>query len=187
MTTYREAPGGSNASAVGLAFDGSGRQFVAFVDAVSHSVRLITPGKPSVRIGDAPANAARAVVSFGPKRAAAVVAAGLVGDDEPLRMLYRLGNGTWRGDQIGESGSSTPAIVGFSGQRPVIAYRDPEAVTLARPSFAGTYAFETVLKQSAPPSSRVSGSLGAARVLGALGVALVSPKGLLEFSSSPLE
>jgi hypothetical protein len=126
-------------------------------------------------------------VSFGPDSAEAVVAAGLVGDDEPLRMLYRLGNGRWRGDQIGASGSSAPAIVGFSGRRPVIAYRDPAAVTVARPSFAGTYAFETVLKQAAPPSSRVSASLGAARLLGDVGVALVSPKGLLEFSSSPLK
>ncbi len=187
MTTYREAPGGSNASAVGLAFDGSGRPFVAFVDTASHSVRLITPGRPSVRIGDAPAAAARAVVSFGPRRAAAVVASSLVGDNEPLRMLYRIGDGVWRGDQIGESGSSAPAIVAFSGLRPVIAYRDPEAVAVARPSFAGTYAFETVLRQAAPPSSRVSGSLGAARVLDDVGVALVSPRGLLEFSSSPLQ
>jgi hypothetical protein len=187
MTTYRQAPGGSNASSVGLAFDSSGRPFVAFIDATSHSVRLITPGKPSVRIGDAPATAARAVVAFGPNRAVAVVAASLVGDNTPLRMLYRLGDGTWRGDQIGESGSSAPTIVAFSGRRPVIAYRDPDAVAVARPSFAGTYAFETVLKQAAPPSSRVSGSLGAARVLDDVGVALVSPKGLLEFSSSPLQ
>ena len=119
--------------------------------------------------------------------AAAVVASSLVGDNEPLRMLYRLGSGVWRGGQIGESGSSAPQIVAFSGRRPVIAYRDPEAVAVARPSFAGTYAFETVLKQAAPPSSRVSGSLGAARVLDDVGVALVSPKGLLEFSSSPLQ
>ena len=186
MTTYREAPGGSNASSVGLAFDQSGRPFVAFIDPASHSIRLITPGKPSVRIGDAPPAASRAVVAFGPKRAAAVVAASLVGDNEPLHMLYRLGSGVWRGDQIGESGSSAPTIVAFSGRRPVIAYRDPQAVSVARPSFAGTYAFETVLKQASPPSSRVSGSLGAARVFGDVGVALVSPKGLLEFSSSPL-
>jgi hypothetical protein len=186
MTTYRQAPGGANASSVGLAFDASGRPFVAFVDAASHSVRLVTPGKPSVRIGDAPPAAVRAVVAFGPNRAAAVVAASLVGDNTPLRMLYRLGDGSWRGDQIGESGSSAPTIVAFSGRRPVIAYRDPAAVSVARPSFAGTYAFETVLKQAAPPSSRVSGSLGAARVLDDIGVALVSPKGLLEFSSSPL-
>jgi hypothetical protein len=187
MTTYRQAPGGSNASSVGLAFDQSGRPFVAFVDPASHSVRLITPGKPSVRLGDAPAAAARAVLSFGPDHAAAVVAASLVDDNEPLRMLYRLGNGRWRGDQLGESGSSAPTIVAFSGRRPVIAYRDPEAVSVARPSFAGTYAFETVLRQAAPPSSRVSGSLGAARVQGDVGVALVSPKGLLEFSSSVLQ
>jgi hypothetical protein len=187
MTTYRVAPGGSNASSVGLAFDRLGRPYVAFIDAASHSVRLVTPGKPSVRIGDAPPAAARAVVAFGPKRAVAVVASSLVGDNEPLRMLYRLGSGVWRGDQVGESGSSAPQIVGFSGRRPVIAYRDPEAVAVARPSFAGTYAFETVLKQAAPPSSRVSGSLGAARVLDNVGVALVSPKGLLEFSSSPFQ
>jgi hypothetical protein len=186
MTTYREAPGGSNASSVGLAFDPSGRPFVAFIDASSHSVRLITPGKPSVRIGDAPPAASKAVVAFGPKRAAAVVAASLVGDNEPLHMLYRLGSGVWRGDQIGESGSSAPTIVTFAGRRPVIAYRDPQAVSVARPSFAGTYAYETVLKQASPPSSRVSGSLGAALVLDDVGVALVSPKGLLEFSSSPL-
>jgi hypothetical protein len=186
MTTYLQAPGGSNASAVGLAFDHAGTPFIAFVDPASHSVRLITPGKPSVRIGDAPPAAARAVVSFGPNGSAAVVAAGLVGDNEPLRMLYRLSDRRWRGDQIGESGSSAPTIVGFTGRRPVIAYRDPDAVAVARPSFAGTYAFETVLKQAAPPSSRVSGSLGAARLLGDVGVALVSPKGLLEFSSSPL-
>jgi hypothetical protein len=186
MTTYREAPGGSNASSVGLAFDQSGRPFVAFIDPASHSIRLITPGKPSVRIGDAPPAASRAVVAFGPKRAAAVVAASLVGDNEPLHMLYRLATGVWRGDQIGESGSSAPTIVDFSGRRPVIAYRDPQAVSVARPSFAGTYGFETVLKQASPPSSRVSGSLGAARVLDDVGVALVSPKGLLEFSSSPL-
>jgi hypothetical protein len=186
MTTYREAPGGSNASSVGLAFDQSGRPFVAFIDPASHSIRLITPGKPSVRIGDAPPAASRAVVAFGPRRAAAVVAASLVGDNEPLHMLYRLGSGVWRGTQIGESGSSAPTIVDFSGRRPVIAYRDPQAVSVARPSFAGTYGFETVLRQASPPSSRVSGSLGAARVFGDVGVALVSPKGLLEFASSPL-
>jgi hypothetical protein len=44
-----------------------------------------------------------------------------------------------------------------------------------------------VLKQAAPPSSRVSGSLGAARVLDDVGVALVSPKGLLEFAWGPLQ
>jgi hypothetical protein len=187
MTTYHEAPGGSNASSVGLAFDHTGRPFVAFVDSASHSIRLITPGKPSVRIGDAPPAAVKAVVSFGPNRAASVVAASLVGDNQPLRMMYRLHDGRWRGDQIGESGSSAPSIVSFSGLRPVIAYRDPEAVTLAEPSFGGTYAYETVLKQAAPPSSRVSGSLGAALVLDDVGVALVSPKGLLEFSSSPLQ
>jgi hypothetical protein len=186
LTTYREAPGGSNASSVGLAFDQSGRPFIAFIDPGSHSIRLITPGKPSVRIGDAPPAASRAVVAFGPHRAAAVVAASLVGDNEPLHMLYRLGSGVWRGNQIGESGSSAPTIVDFSGRRPVIAYRDPQAVSVARPSFAGTYGFETVLRQASPPSSRVSGSLGAARVRGDVGVALVSPKGLLEFSSSPL-
>jgi hypothetical protein len=186
MTTYREAPGGSNASSVGLAFDQSGRPYVAFIDPASHSIRLITPGKPSVRIGDAPPAASRAVVAFGPKRAAAVVAASLVGDNEPLHMLYRLASGVWRGDQIGESGSSAPTIVDFSGRRPVIAYRDPQAVSVARPSFAGTYGFQTVLRQASPPSSRVSGSLGAARVFDDMGVAIVSPKGLLEFSSSPL-
>ena len=69
-----------------------------------------------------------------------MVAASLVGDNEPLHMLYRLANGVWRGDQIGESGSSAPTIVAFSGRRPVIAYRDPQAVSVARPSFAGTYA-----------------------------------------------
>jgi hypothetical protein len=187
MTTYRQAPGGSNASAVGLAFDHSGRPVVAYVDSASHSVRIITPGKPSVRIGDAPPAAARAVVAFGANGAAAVVASSLVGDNEPLRMLYRLASGVWRGDQLGESGSSAPQILSFAGLRPVIAYRDPRAVALARPSFAGTYAFETVLRQAAPPSSRVSGSLGAARVLGDVGVALVSPRGLLEFSSGPLQ
>jgi hypothetical protein len=187
LTTYRQAPGGSNASAVGLAFDHAGTPFVSFVDPASHSVRLVTPGEPSVRIGDAPAAASRAVVAFGPNRAAAVVAASLVGDNTPLRMLYRLGTGRWRGDQLGESGSSAPTIVAFSGRRPVIAYRDPQSVSVARPSFAGTYAFETVLKQAAPPSSRVSGSLGAARVLDDVGVALVSPKGLLEFAWGPLQ
>ena len=187
MTTYHVAPGGSNASSVGLAFDRSGRPFVAFVDSASHSIRMITPGMPSVRIGDAPPAAVRAVLSFGADRAASIVAASLVGDNQPLRMMYRLANGRWRGEQLGESGSSAPTIISFSGRRPVVAYRDPEAVTLAEPSFGGTYAYETVLKQAAPPSSRVSGSLGAARVLDDVGVALVSPKGLLEFSSSPLQ
>jgi hypothetical protein len=187
MTTYREAPGGSNASSVGLAFDQAGKPWVSFVDSASHSVRLVTPGLPSIRVGDAPPNAARAVVAFGPGGVAAVVAAGLVGDNEPLRLLYRADTGRWRGDQVGESGSSAPTIVSFSGRRPVIAFRDPQTVSLATPSFAGTYAFETVLKQAAPPSSRVSGSLGAARVGGDVGVALVSPKGLLEFSSRLLE
>jgi hypothetical protein len=182
MTTYREAPGGSNASSVGLAFDHSGQPWVSFVDPASHSVRLVTPGQPSIRVGDAPSAASRAVVSFGANGAEAVVAAGLVGDNEPLRLVYRAQNGRWRGDQVGESGSSAPTIVSFSGLRPVIAFRDPDSVSLATPSFAGTYAFETVLKQAAPPSSRVSGSLGAARVGDDVGVALVSPKGLLEFS-----
>jgi hypothetical protein len=186
MTTYREAPGGSNASAVGLAFDHAGRPWVAFVDSASHSVRMVTPGKPSIRIGDAPLHAARAVISFGANGATAVVAAGLVGDSEPLRVLYRAVGGRWIGDDVGESGSSAPTIVSFSGRRPVVAYRDPESVSVASPSFAGTYAFETVLKQPAPPSSRVSGSLGAVRVLDDVGVALVSPKGLLEFASRPL-
>ncbi|MEO9176663.1 MAG: hypothetical protein ABI317_14205 [Gaiellales bacterium] len=182
LTTYREAPGGSNASSVGLAFDHSGQPWVSFVDPASHSVRLVTPGQPSIRVGDAPSAAARAVVSFGANGAEAVVAAGLVGDNEPLRLVYRAQNGRWRGDQVGESGSSAPTIVSFSGRRPVIAFRDPDSVSLATPSFAGTYAFETVLKQAAPPSSRVAGSLGAALVGGDIGVALVSPKGLLEFS-----
>jgi hypothetical protein len=186
MTTYREAPGGSNASSVGLAFDHSGQPWVSFIDSASHSVRLITPGKPSIRVGDAPPAAARAVVSFGANGAVAVVAAGLVGDNEPLRLVYRAQNGRWRGDQVGQSGSSAPTIVSFSGRRPVIAFRDPDSVSVATPSFAGTYAFETVLKQAAPPSSRVSGSLGAARVGDDIGVALVSPKGLLEFSSRVL-
>jgi hypothetical protein len=185
-TTYRQAPGGANASSVGLAFDRAGNPWVAYVDSVSHSVRLVTPGKPSTRIGDAPAAAVRAVVAFGPNDAAAVVAASLVGDKQSLRLLYRQDNGRWRGDQVGEPGSSAPTIVAFSGRRPVIAYRDPESVSVARPSFAGTYALETVLMQSAPPSSRVSGSLGAARLLADVGVALVSPKGLLEFASRPL-
>jgi hypothetical protein len=185
-TTYRVAPGGANASSVGLAFDHLGRPWVAFVDSASHSVRLVTPGKPSTRIGDAPLAAVRAVVSFGPTNAVAVVAAGLVGDHEPLRLLYRDDRGRWRGDQVGESGSSAPTIVAFSGRRPVIAYRDPQSVSVARPSFAGTYALETVLTQPAPPSSRVSSSLGAARMLDDVGVALVSPKGLLEFASRPL-
>lgn len=186
VTTYRQAPGGSNASAVGLAFDPSGRPFVAFIDPSSHSIRLITPGKPSVRIGDAPPAASRAVVAFGPNRAAAVVAASLLGDNEPLHVLYRLASGVWRGVQVGESGSTAPTIVAFSAGRPVIAYRDPDAVSVARPSFAATYAFQTVLKEPSPPGSRVAGSLGAARVLDDLGLALVSPKGLLEFSSRPL-
>lgn len=186
-TTYRVAPGGANASSVGLAFDHVGRPWVAFVDSASHSVRLVTPGKPSTRIGDAPVAAVRAVVSFGANDAVGVVAAGLVGDHEPLRLLYRDDRGRWRGDQVGEPGSSAPTILAFSGRRPVIAYRDPESVAVARPSFAGTYALETVLSQAAPPSSRVSSSLGAARMLGDVGVALVSPKGLLEFASRPLE
>jgi hypothetical protein len=185
-TTYRQAPGGANASSVGLAFDREGRPWVAFVDSASHSVRLVTPGKPSVRIGDAPVAAVRAVVAFGPTDAAAVVAAGLVGDHQSLRLLYLDDHGRWRGDQVGEAGSSAPTIVAFSGRRPVIAYRDPESVSVARPSFAGTYALETVLTQNAPPTSRVSGSLGAARLLDDVGVALVSPKGLLEFASRPL-
>ena len=107
-TTYRVAPGGANASSVGLAFDHLGRPWVAFVDSASHSVRLVTPGKPSTRIGDAPVAAVRAVVSFGANDAVAVVAAGLVGDHEPLRLLYRDDRGRWRGDQVGESGSSAP-------------------------------------------------------------------------------
>jgi hypothetical protein len=187
MTTYREAPGGSNASSVGLAFDNSGRPWVSFIDQASHSVRLVTPGSPSVRVGTADPSAARAIVSFGPGGVAAVVAAGLVGDNEPLSLSYLGKNGRWRGDQVGESGASAPNIVSFSGRRPVIAFRDPDSVSLATPSFAGTYAFETVMKQAAPPSSRVSGSLGAVRVGDDVGVALVSPKGLLEFSSAPLE
>jgi hypothetical protein len=185
-TTYRQAPGGANASSVGLAFDRAGKPWVAYVDSASHSVRLVTPGTPSTRLGDAPAAAVRAVVAFGPDNAEAVVAAGLVGDRQSLRLLYRDQYGRWRGDQVGEPGSSAPTIVAFAGRRPVIAYRDPESVSVARPSFAGTYALETVLMQSAPPSSRVSGSLGAARLLDDVGVALVSPKGLLEFASRPL-
>ncbi len=84
-----------------------------------------------MRIGDAPRAAVRAVVSFGPNDAVAVVAAGLVGDNEPLRLLYRDDRGRWRGEQLGESGSSAPTIVAFSGRRPVIAYRDPESVSVA--------------------------------------------------------
>jgi len=88
---------------------------------------------------------------------------------------------------VGDAVGVGLVVGGDIGDAPTLGGVDPDAVAVARPSFAGTYAFETVLKQAAPPSSRVSGSLGAARLLGDVGVALVSPKGLLEFSSSPLQ
>jgi hypothetical protein len=187
MTTYREAPGGSNASSVGLAFDSAGLPWVSFVDQASHSVRIITPGQPSVRIGDAPPTAARTAISFGADHAEAVVASSLAGDNAPLHVLYVGENTHWRGTQVGLSGSSAPAIVAFSGRRPVIAFRDPQAVSLATPAFAGSYAVQTVLKQAAPSSALTIGSLGAARVRDDIGIALISPKGLLEFASHVLD
>jgi hypothetical protein len=187
MTTYREAPGGSNATAVGLAFDAAGTPWVSFVDQASHSVRLVTPGSPSIRIGDAPPTAARTTIAFGADHAEAVVASSLAGDNAPLHVLYVGANTHWRGAQVGLSGSSAPAIVAFSGRRPVVAFRDPQAVALATPAFAGAYAVQTVVKQAAPSSSLTIGSLGAARVRDEIGIALVSPKGLLEFASHVLD
>jgi hypothetical protein len=187
LTTYRVAPGGSNASAVGLGFDRAGNPWVTYIDQTSHSVRVVTPGQPSMRIGDAPPTAARATIAFGAGGAEAVVASSLVGDNAPLHVLYVGPNGRWRGDQVGQSNASAPAIVAFSGRRPVVAFRDPHTVSLAIPSFAGTYAFQTVLKQPAPASSRTTSSLGAARVGDEIGIALVSPKGLLEFASHLLD
>jgi hypothetical protein len=187
LTTYRVAPGGSNASAVGLAFDRHGVPWVSFVDQASHSVRIVTPGTPGARIGDAPPTAARVTLSFGAAGGEAAVVSSLAGDNAPLHVLYVGPNGRWRGTMVGLSGSSAPAIVAFSGRRPVIAFRDPQAVALATPGFAGTYALQTVLKQASPTSSLTIGSLGAARVRDDIGIALVSPKGLLEFASHLLD
>ena len=186
-TTYRVAPGGSNASSVGLGFDPSGTPWVTFVDQQSHSVRIVTPGAPSVRIGDAPPTAARVAPSFGAGGAEAAAVSSLAGDNAPLHVLYVGPNGHWRGTMVGLSGSSAPAIVAFSGRRPVLAFRDPQAVVLATPGFAGTYGVQTVLKQGPPSSSLAIGSLSAARVRDDIGIALVSPKGLLEFAAHPLD
>jgi hypothetical protein len=187
LTTYRIAPGGSNANAVGLGFDRAGTPWVVYVDQASHAVRLVTPGTPSTRIGDAPPTAARATIAFGAGGAEGVVASSLAGDNAPLHVLYVAQNGRWRGAQIGQSNSSAPAIVAFSGRRPVVTFRDPRTVSLATPAFAGSYAFQTVVKQAEPASSRTTGSLGAARVGDEIGIALVSPKGLLEFASHILD
>ncbi len=56
QTTYRQSVNGANASKVGLAFDARNRPWVSFVDARSRSLRIVTPGKPSQRIGTVPAD-----------------------------------------------------------------------------------------------------------------------------------
>ena len=186
-TTYRVAPGGANASSVGSRVRSPGqargsrsstRRRTRFGSSLPGSRARESAMRPWPRCGpSSPSARTTQSPSWPPGSSATTSRCGCC-----TATIAVAGAATRSASRV----RARPTIVAFSGRRPVIAYRDPESVSVARPSFAGTYALETVLTQAAPPSSRVSSSLGAARMLDDVGVALVSPKGLLEFASRPL-
>src|SRR5262249_11865461 len=79
-TTFRPAANGANASRLALAFDQTDRPWIAFVDAATRSLRLLTPGQPSARIATVPGLADQAALAFGPHGAEAVAATGLAAE-----------------------------------------------------------------------------------------------------------
>jgi hypothetical protein len=184
-TTYRQSVNGANASRVGLAFDAKNRPWVSFVDARSRSLRIVTPGSPSRRIGTVPATTGQTAITFGPAGAAAVVATGLARDAAGVYVGTRSGT-AWRVRKAASGVATAPAIVGWNLGLPLIGYRDGIGVLLAQPTDKRVYRTERLLSQFFGNGSNYDGALGIARSRNTLGFALVAPRGLLEFASATL-
>ena len=186
-TTYRQAASEANASSVGLALDRYLALKVAYIDAASHSVRLVGEDARPQRFGTVPASAARATIAFGANGEVGVVCAGLAGEDARLWVAKgRLGGATRTFPAMGQSVSSA-VITGFSRGAPIVAFRDRRGAFVAVP---GVRKYRSALIARASrysPSSPFNGAFGAARSKGdGIGVALVASGALLVFAESVL-
>lgn len=185
-TTFREAANGANATRLALAFDQTDRPWIAFVDAATRSLRLLTPGQPSERIATVPALADQAALAFGPDGAEAVAATGLAAESAGL-FVTRWSGGRWRSTLAVRGVATAPIFLGFPRGAPRIAYRDDRGVnvlTLPTPQ-AGLARLQPqrLIAEAYSPTSSYTGALGAAVSRRTLGVAVVAPRGLLEFAA----
>jgi hypothetical protein len=185
-TTFLQARSRANASRVGLAFDAAGNPWVAYVDPATHSLRAVTPGHPSLRVGTVPATAAQAALAFGPGGREVAVAAGLAFGQRGMAIAERHGARPWRMVRAPGDGATAPSVIGFDHGLPLVAYRDDDGAALAvQHRFRGRFRARRLLLERYQPSL-TTGSVGVARAGSSLGVALVAPRGLLEFVSRPL-
>jgi hypothetical protein len=182
-TTYRQAASEANASSVGLALDRYLALKVAYIDPVSHSVRLVGEDAKPQRFGTVPASAARAALAFGPGGEVGVVCSGLAGEDARLWVAAgRLGGVTRTFPAMGKSVSSA-VIAGFANNAPIVAFRDRRGAFVA---LLDTGRYRSSLIARAPRYSAASpfnAAFGAARSSpGGIGVALVASGALLVFA-----
>jgi hypothetical protein len=186
-TTYRQAASEANASSVGLALDRYLALKVAYIDAASHSVRLVGEDARPQRFGTVPDSAARATIAFGANGEVGVVCAGLAGEDARLWVAKgRLGGATRTFPAMGQSVSSA-VITGFSRGAPIVAFRDRRGAFVAVPGVR-KYRSSLIARASRySPTSPFNGAFGAARSKGdGIGVALVASGALLVFAESVL-
>jgi hypothetical protein len=185
-TTFLQARSHANASRVALAFDAADRPWVAYVDPVTHSLRVVTPSHPSLRVGTVPATAAQAAIAFGPGGREVAVASGLAFGQRGMSISERRGAGRWHMVRAGGEGATAPSVIGFDHGRPLVAYRDDDGAAVAmQHRFFGRFHVARLLSERYQPSL-TTGSVGVARAGSSVGVALVVPRGLLVFVSRPL-
>ena len=120
-TTYRQAASDANASSVGLALDRYLALKVAYIDAASHSMRLVGEDAQPQRFGTVPATVARASLAFGASGEVGVVGAGLAGEESRLWVAKgRLGGATRTYPamgRVGQLGRDHRLLAGRSDRR----------------------------------------------------------------------
>ena len=186
-TTYRQAASDANASSVGLALDRYLALKVAYVDAASHSMRLVGEDAQPQRFGTVPATVARASLAFGASGEVGVVGAGLAGEESRLWVAKgRLGGATRTYPAIGQSVSSA-VITGFSRGAPIVAFRDRRGAFVAVPGVRKYHSTLIARASRYSANSPFNGAFGAARSRpGGIGVALVANGALLVFAERSL-
>jgi hypothetical protein len=117
-----------------------------------------------------------------------VAASGLSGETGGL-FVARWVAGRWRTALSTRGAATAPAILGFAGGAPRIAYRDGGGVSLLvlRSPRSGLARLQPqrLLSEHYNPASVYTGALGAAVSRTRLGVAVVAARGLLEFATVP--